>query len=216
MLNSSQNQDQTQDPQNVTGDGQLPVGGDGTTISLTTAQLEQRLERERQKITRQYGDYDDLKAAKTELDRLRQEQMSELEKAQTAAAEAAKKVADAEAAQQLAEQMAQNTLIKAAIMAAAAGANVANVEDAYLLADLSGVSIDDDGKVAGATEAVKALVDVGRLPLRDGPRAPSLDGGAGGGDRTKEGAAKLTQEELIVAAKMGLTPEQYAEHKQKK
>lgn len=190
-------------PQNAsTGGGEQPGTGEATVISMTTAQLEARLARERQK----FADYEDLKTAKQKLDEIQAEQLSELEKAQ-------KRAAEAEAAKDRALQEANDRLIKAAFIAEAAKAGAAHPEDAFALADLGAVAITDDGAVSGVAEAVKALVEGERLVMTGRPTAPNLDGGAGGGERTGEKAVRLSQEELEMARKMGLTPEQYQKGK---
>lgn len=132
-------------------------------------------------------------------------EMTELDKAK----------ADAQAARDMAakaEQRARETLIRAAFVAEAAKAGAAHPEDVYLLADRSAVEVTDDGVVAGVAEAVKALVDAGRVPLAGRAPAPNLDGGAGGGDRSR-GTAKLTPLEIDLAKKLGLSAEQYAKNK---
>jgi len=191
---------------NATGGGEQS-GGEETRV-FTQAELDriiqERLARERQK----YGDYDDLKKAKDELDALKAEQMSELEKAQ-------KRAADLEAERDQALVEANDRLIKAAFVAAAAQAGAAHPEDAFALADLSGVEIGEDGQVTGVEDAVKALVEAGRLPMSDKRRAPGLDGGAGGGQGPGERAPELSEEERAIARKMGLTDEQYQKAKKK-
>ena len=60
-----------------------------------------------------------------------------------------------------------------------------------------------------APEELSAWLDANMLNLQ--PRqAPNLDAGAGGGGKA---AVPLTDAERTVAARMGLTPEQYAKHK---
>ena len=66
---------------------------------------------------------------------------------------------------------------------------------------------------SGVEEAVKALVDGGRLVMAK-RTAPALDGGAGSGD-PPSGGTPLTLEEQQAAKKMHLTPEQYAAAKKK-
>ena len=133
-------------------------------------------------------------AAMTETDRLK----AEIEQANTRAAQA--------------DERAKRTLIRAACVAEAAKAGVSYPEDVHRLADLSGVDVDDSGAVTGVADAVKALVDAGRVPLSGKPQAPNLDGGAGGGDRSKA-QVKLTQDELEIARKLQITPEKYAANK---
>ena len=132
----------------------------------------------------------------------REAEMTALEKAQAQAQEA-------EAARDQALQQANDRLIRAAFVAEAARAGAAHPDDVYHLADLAGVSIGDDSTVTGVAEAVKTLVDGGRLVMSGRPQAPGLDGGAGSGQRASEKPVPLSPEQLAVARKMGLTPEQY-------
>jgi len=174
-------------------------------ISMTSAQLKERLERAKAQARAEFADYADLKVAAEKLAALEAEQMGELEKAQ-------KRAADLEAERDKAKRDATETLIRAAFVAAAALAGVAHPEDAYALADKAGVEVAEDGAVVGVAEAVKALVDGGRLVMSKHP-APSLDGGAGSGDPVADKLVALTAEEVAAAHKMGLTPEQYAASK---
>ena len=196
------------DQNNAQGGGeQLEAGlGDGV-ITFTQAQLDrlvgERVARERAK----YSDYDDLKAAQAKLQQIEDAQKSELQRAQEAR-EAAEKTAQA------AMTNANMRLIQAEFIAAAALAGVAHPEDAFALADRAAVQMGDDGKVTGVTEQVKALVDAGRLPMQAGPRAPKLDSGAGGGDRTT-GSAKPTPDQEAYARKMGIPIEKYMEYASK-
>lgn len=189
------------DPKDVKGDGKPPDEGRTFTQDELNAVVSDRLRREHEK----YADYDDLKAAQAKLDEIEQERLTELEKVQ-------KRADDAEKERDLARQQAQDTAIRAALAMEAAKAGALHPEDAFQLADLSSVSIDDDGKVQGAVEAVAELVAGNRLVLK-GRGAVDLDAGAGSGDRSGERKPVLTPEELEVAAKMGLTAEEYQKGK---
>jgi len=131
--------------------------------------------------------------------------MSDLEKAN-------KRAEDAEKREKDALEQAKTAALKAAFENAAYKAGAAHPEDVYLLADQSTVTIDENGRISGVAEAVKALVDAGRVPMSTRSTAPGLDGGAGGnGDRSK--SVKLTADELEAAKLMNVSPEKYAANK---
>ena len=118
---------------------------------------------------------------------------------------------DALAAAKKADENARNTLTRAAFIAEAAKLGAVHPEDAFALADRSDVEIDENGKITGVAEAVKVLVEAGRLPIAAGG-APNLDGGAGGNGK-HEKKVVLTPEELAIAKKMRIKPEDYAKQK---
>lgn len=131
---------------------------------------------------------------------------SELEKAQLAAKKADEK---AEAAL----KTANDRLLRAAFIAEAAKHGAKIPADAYALAIADGaqVSIDDKGEALGVAEAVKALVDAGRLPMSGRPGAPGLDAGAGGQTRPEK-TVTLTEEQKMFARVSGMTEEQYIKY----
>ncbi len=164
---------------------------------------------------------DALKQANNEA-ATRRKKLEEYEKAEQARKDAElsemdklnKRLTDAETAKETALRTANERLLKAAFVAEAALAGAEHPGDAFLLADRSSVTIDDDGNVKGATEAVKAIVESGRLPLKDKRRAPNLDAGAGGsGNPADTKTVNLSEAELQVARRMGVKPEQYAANK---
>ena len=83
---------------NAEGDGGTPpAGNENEEKTFTQEQLnkavQERLAREREAAAKKYGDYDELKAKAAELDKLKADQMSEVEKANKAREEALLKVA---------------------------------------------------------------------------------------------------------------------------
>jgi hypothetical protein len=188
------------DPKTVR-DPENPEGNRTFTQEDVDGIVKDRLNREHEK----YKDYDDLKTKAQKFTEAEEAQKSELQKA-TEAKQAAEAQRDA------ALQKANERMIRAEFISAASGLDVAHPEDAYALADKADVSITEDGKVVGAAEAVKALVDGGRLPLKTKPKAPGLNGGAGGG-RDEDRPVELSVEEKQIAARLGVKPEDYAKQK---
>ena len=154
----------------------------------------------------QYADYDDLKAKAAKLREFEEAQKTELQKAQ-------ERLDKIERERDEAIAKSTDRMIRAAFLAAATKAGAVHPSDVYALADVANVTIDDDGNVLGATEAVKAVVDAGRVPLNAKPAAPRMDGGAGGGARSTEQVPTLTDDELKMASRFGITAEAYAKRK---
>ncbi|MHA7962872.1 phage scaffolding protein [Paenibacillus sp. CAU 1782] len=123
------------------------------------AKIAERLGRERKK----YADYDELKTKLADLEAAETERqkatMTEQERTAAELAAAKQAAADADTARQAALKSANERLLKAEFKIAAAAANVLPdaIEDAYLLADKSGVTVGDDGSVTGVAEAIAAL-----------------------------------------------------------
>lgn len=117
-------------------------------------------------------DYEELKQKAAQLEATERErreaEMSEIERYQAQLAE--KDEAAKSAAQQLAEYKAQveREKIQNAFTNAAVGADVAYLDDALRLADLSGAKIED-GKVVGVDEIVADLVKSKPFLLRATP-----------------------------------------------
>lgn len=183
--------------------GEQTVSGKAFTQDELNRIITDRLAQERKK----YADYEDLKKKASEFDKIAEAQKSETDKLREAASKAQQE-------RDAALSTANERMLRASFIAEAAKANVAYPEDAYALADKSNVKIGDDGNAIGVVEAVKSLVDAGRLPLGAKPVAPNLNAGAGSGERTRDLVATLTPEEQTVARKMGITAEAYAKSKQ--
>jgi len=144
---------------NVTGDGQLPVGDvtGGDVITMTPAQLNERLERERQKLAKQYEGYEGYKTAAGELKKLKEKDLSEQELLK-------KRIADMEAAQadwdaqgKARELEINEKLLRAEVRVLAATMNFIDPEEAWMLANLADVTFGDDGKIEGVKKPLEAL-----------------------------------------------------------
>ncbi len=96
----------------------------------------------------------------------------------------------AQQAQEEAEAMVNDVLLRTAVDRAAAKAGFIDPEVAYQLADLSGVEIGEDGEVAGVEKALKGLAkDKPYLLKQEGSQ--QLDINAGKGGKGKGGQADL-------------------------
>lgn len=121
--------------------------------------ITKRIDRERKK----YKDYEDLKTKITEYEKEREEkqrsEMTELARFKTdlEKEQAAKKTLESELTV-LRESVTQER-IRNAFITAATSANISYIEDAWALADKSGVSVEEDGKVAGIDEMITTLVE---------------------------------------------------------
>ena len=181
-----------------------PVSQDDKTFTQAEldAVLKTRLDRERQKLAEQFGDYDDLKTQAAEWKQHQDAQKSELEKLQEQATQAQQERDDA-------IELANKRLRDAAIISEASKAGFANPQDAIVLLDHSGVEIDDKGNVQGVSDAIKKLADEKKYLLTSKQPAPNVDGGAGGGK--KGGKPAPTEAEIReLAAVYGVNAEHMA------
>ena len=177
-------------------------GGDGRTF--TQAEVDAILKERLGRVKGQFADYDELKQKAAAYAEYEEKQKTELQKA-------SERATKAEQERDNALKTAQARIIKATFIAEASALGVKRPQDAYALAAADGLEFSIDGEnVTGVKEAVKALVDDGRLPLTTRPAAPDLNGGAGSGARPGDKPAALTPEQKETARRMGLTEEQYA------
>jgi hypothetical protein len=163
------------------------------------------LAQERRAHTEKYADYDQLKDAAIKWAEYQAAQRSEAEKTQEL-------LSRLQQERDAALALANERLMRAAFIAAAAKAGVQYPEDVYALADRSAVQVDKQGHVAGVDEAVEAVVKAGRVPLlaaQQKAAAVKLDGGAGAAARTTEKTAAATDEEVAMAANLGIPLEKY-------
>ncbi len=100
---------------------------------------------------------DELKAALKKGRELETASLTEQQKLQKAVEDAQSKAVASEQARLDAEERANNLLLRSEVTAQAVAANFVDPSDAWALIDASKLSIDEDGKVKGAKEAVEAL-----------------------------------------------------------
>lgn len=124
--------------------------------------IAKRLEREKKKFDK-YADYDDIKAKASgyekQLEEKRLAEMSEKERLEEIAKKhEEEKQSYAKELEALRENI-KAEKIRNEFIKVATGNNIGYLDDAFSLADLSAVTVGEDGKVVGMDEAVKALVD---------------------------------------------------------
>lgn len=124
-----------------------------------------------------YESVEEMEAALREHKKAQDAQKTEAQKLQEALE------AEKTKATQAAER-AKRALIKAAFAEQAIAANLVSVDDAFALADLSGVEVSDDGTVTGAKEAVEQLVKAKPYLVK---QAGGPGGSAGGGGNPPRG-----------------------------
>lgn len=151
------NGDNSDDKSNGT-DNKTPVKKLELTQEELDALIAKRLERERKK----FSDYDDLKKKLAEFEKSEEErkraEMTEIERLQAdLQARDVEKQTLEQQLNELRETIKREKIVNEFIKVATAH-NIAYIDDALKLADLSAVTVDDNG-VKGVEEAVKALVE---------------------------------------------------------
>ncbi|WP_276914105.1 phage scaffolding protein [Aneurinibacillus aneurinilyticus] len=134
-----------------------------------------RIVRERKK----FADYDDIRKKAEEYEKALEEkrlaELSEKERAEEIARKAQEEKAELE--RKLAEYQAQveREKINNAFITAATSANIAYIDDALRLADLSSVKVED-GKVVGIEDVVKSLVENKPFLVKQATTQPKVIG----------------------------------------
>lgn len=148
--------------------------------TFTQAELDdivaKRLERERKK----YGDYDDLRTKLAEYEREREEkqraEMSEIERYKTDLEKAQSSYQALESELTSMRESVKQERIRNAFITAAQAANIAYIDDAWALADRSGVSVGDDGEVVGIDVVIASLVETKPFLVAQNPTKPKTIG----------------------------------------
>lgn len=130
---------------------------------LTQAEFEEALKKRLERERKKFADYDELKAKAdeyaAELEAKRQAELSETERAQEIAKQFEEEKNALTAQLEALRKQSEQERIRNEFTRVASSANIEYIDDAIALADLSAVSIDEDGKVVGMDDVVKALVE---------------------------------------------------------
>ncbi|MEW9697951.1 scaffolding protein [Paenibacillus sp. SI8] len=133
-------------------------------VTMTQADLDALIAREKARAKKPFADYDDIKAERERLKQAEAErskaELSEKERLEAEKKEAVDKAQAAEEAREKALTTANQRLIKSEFRALAreSGIRPDALDDAFKLADTSAVSVDDDGNVVGVKDVIEALV----------------------------------------------------------
>lgn len=157
---------------------------------FTQADLDRIAAKVRAEVRNQFSDYE---ATKAELEQRKAAEMTEAQKLQA-------ELERMKAAAAEAERKAQEAELKSLRMEVASAKG--------LPATLAGLL---QGTTKEELEAHAAIVLEGAKQIGQKPTPPDLDGAAGVGQRGTN--ASLTSQEIELAQKMGMTPEQYAKQK---
>ncbi|WP_313640086.1 scaffolding protein [Paenibacillus sp.] len=153
-------------------------------------------------------DYDDIKTKLTALERSEADrakaEMTAAERLEAEKAEALKKAQEAEDRSTARETAANQRIINAEFKSLAREANVPadRLAAALKLADLSAVTVDDEGNAVGVKEAVEALVSA-HIYLVEKTQPKPLGGRSGGEDVPDKTKEQLLKEAAEKARKTG-------------
>lgn len=183
------------------------------TVTMTQAELDALIGKEKGRVKSKYADYNDLKTKLSTFEQAEKErqeaEMTELEKLQAQLAE--KDTKEQTLAQQLAdlEKAVQNEKIRNAFNQVATSQNVNHLDDAFVLADLSAVTVED-GKVVGMEDAIKTLVDNKPFLITKKQPKPIGESTNGNTERADKTAEQLLSEAAAKAKASGRNEDRMA------
>lgn len=135
------------------------------TVTMTQEELDALIGREKGRVKNKYADYNEIKAKLDEFTKVEEErkqsEMTEVEKLQAQLQKFETNAREAEEAKAKALESANKRLIKSEFKLLASskdfGVRKDALDDAFVLADLSSVEVDEDGNVTGVQEALESL-----------------------------------------------------------
>lgn len=134
-------------------------------VTMTQDELDALISKSKAQAKKPFGDYDELKTKLSDFEKAEAErklaEMSEQERRDAELATVRKALEDEQNARKQTLDVANQRAIKSDFKLAAANANIRGdaLDDAFLLVNKTGISVDDDGNVVGLDDAVKALIE---------------------------------------------------------
>lgn len=162
--------------------------------TFTQEELEQKIAERLARERKKYADYDEIKKKAEEYEQAeearKKAEMTAQERLEAEKAEALRKAQEAEEAAQRTMSAANQRLIKSEfkLFAKEAGVRADALEDAFKLADVSGVTVDEDGNVDGVKAVIEALIAGKPYLVEQAKKEPKTIGGPTGysaGDEVK-------------------------------
>lgn len=182
---------------------------------LTQAEFEEALKKRLERERKKFADYDELKAKAdeyaAELEAKRQAELTETERAQELAKQFEEEKNALTAQLEALRKQSEQERIRNEFTKVASSANIEYIDDAIALADLSAVSIDEDGKVVGIDDVVNALVENKPFLVAKKQKQPigtATNGGTGG--QSEKAAEQLLAEAAEKARTSGTLADKVA------
>lgn len=184
---------------------------------LTQADFDKALKKRLEREAKKYADYEDLKAKASEYEqKLEQQRLAEMTEKERAEELATKYESEKE---QLAKELeklrneVQSEKIKSKFNEVATSAGIAYLGDAFALADLTNVSVLENGEIVGIEDAINTLVDNKPFLVKQKPKAigqpsngPLVSDGKTADQLLKDAAEKARktgrQEDRVAYAKL--------------
>lgn len=186
---------------------------------LTQAEFEEALKKRLERERKKFADYDEIKTKATEYEKALEEkrlaELTEKERAEELAKKYEEELNAIKAELDATRTKAQQQAIKNEFIKVATSANIAYIDDAIALADLSAVNIDEDGKVVGVEDVVKALVENKPFLVAKKQSQP-IGTATNGGQQVDKTADQLLAEAAEKARASGLAKDRAAYSKLKK
>jgi hypothetical protein len=184
-------------------------------VTMTQDELNALISKEKGRVKSKYADYDEIKTKAAEYEKAVEEkrlaELSAQERAEEIAKQAQSEKEALEAELQKLIESNRQQAIKNEFFKVASALNVEYVDDAMKLADLSAVTVDEEG-VKGVEDIVKALVEHKPFLVKKAKAEPKVIGDStqSKSDNSDKTAEQLLKEAADRARKTGRTEDKIA------